>query len=105
MIGDITPKFSVVVKLANKLVAIEFAREIDPDVLADLLELKSHPAIGLWTDNLFYVKDSYDPKTVAEAISQSFEKKHGFEVRRMLGDSIEYKDVYCFTEVQENART
>jgi len=99
MIGDITPKFSVVVRLTNnKLVVVEFAREVDQDVLADLAELKNHPAIETSTGNLYYVKDSYDPKTVAEAISQSFEKKHGFEVRRMISDSIGYKDVHCFTE-------
>jgi len=98
MIGDITPKFSAVVKLIKNLVAIEFAREVDPDVLADLANLKNHPAIDVWTGHLFYIKDSYDPKEVAEAISKSFEQKHGFKVRRMINDSNGYKDVYCFTE-------
>ena len=99
MIGDLIPKFSVVVKLVdNKLVAIEFAREVDQDVLADLVELKNHPAIGMSTGNLYYVKDSYEPKAVAEAISQSFEKKHGFEVRRMISSPTGYNDIHCFTE-------
>jgi len=99
MIGDITPKFSVVVRLTNnKLVAVEFAREVDQDVLADLAELKSHPAIEMSTGNIFFVKDSYDPKKIAEAISKSLEDNHGFEVRRMLNGSTGYEDVRCFTE-------
>jgi len=99
MIGDIVPKFSAVVKLTNNtLVSIEFAREINPDVLADLAKLKNHQAIEMSTGNLFYVKDSYEPKIVAEAISKSLTENHGFGVRRMLGDSTGYKDVYCFTE-------
>jgi len=102
MIGDIAPKFSAVVKLTNNaLVSIEVARESDPYVFADLVELTKHPAISMCTGNLFYIKDSYDPKEVAEAISKCFELKHGFEVRRMLSDSkSSYKDVHCFTEVK-----
>ena len=98
MIGDIPPKFSVVVKLSANIVTIEFAREIDPDVSADLANLKNHPAIEMWIGRLFFIKGSYEPKEVAEAISKSFEQKHGFEVRRMFSDSTGYKDVYCFTE-------
>jgi len=99
MIGDITPKFSVIVKLSGILVNIEFTREIDADVVADLAKLRSHPAIEMRTGNLFFVKDSYDPKEIAEAISNSLKEKHGFEVRRMLSESkSSYKDVHCFTE-------
>ena len=100
MIGDITPKFSVVVKSLRDLVIIEFAREIDPDVLADLAKLKNHPAIDVSTGqstSLLFIKDSYDPKEIAEAISQSLEKNHGFLVRRMASDSHGYKDIRCFT--------
>jgi len=101
MIGDIAPKFSVVVRLTNnKVVSVEFDREVDQDVLADLAEIKNHPTIETSSGNFYYVKDSYDPKTVAEAISQSFEKKHGFKVRKRLNGSIGYKDVHCFTEVK-----
>jgi len=104
MIGDITPKFSVIVKLIDDLVVLEFAREIDADVLADLAKLRSHPAIKKCVDqstrSLFFIKDSYEPKKIAEAISKSLEDKHGFEVRRMLYGSTGYKDVHCFTEVK-----
>jgi len=97
MIGDITPKFSAVVKLTSNLVSIEFAREVDADVLADLANLKNHPAIETWINNIFWIKESYDPKVVAEAISKSLTENHGFGVRRMLNGSTGYKDVYCFT--------
>ena len=100
MIGDMTPKFSVVVKLSANIATIEFAREIDSDVLADLAELKNHPAIERWIGSLLFIKDSYEPKKIAEAISKSLEEKHGFEVRRMFSDSTGYKDVHCFTEVK-----
>jgi len=101
MIGDIAPEYSAVVSLRANIVTIEFTREIDLDVLADLAKLKNHPAIDMITGqctSLLFIKYSYDPKTVAEAISQSLEEKHGFKVRRMLGDSTSHKDIHCFTE-------
>ena len=100
MIGDIKPKASVVT-LIRDLITIEFAREIDADVLADLDRLKSHAAIQTSTGqypSLFWVKESYDPRVIAEAISKSLEQNHSLEVRRVFIDSTHYKDIRCFTE-------
>jgi len=103
MIGDIAPEYSAVVSLNPRanIVAIEFTREIDADVLADLAKLKDHPAIEMITGqctSLLFFKDSYDPKKIAEAISKSLEENHSFEVRRRLNGSMGYKDIHCFTE-------